>query len=284
MAICKKCSKDIFNNYVTCKFCKCLYHKRCIFGNVNDDHWMCFNCTGSLFPFNHILDDNEFRYSLHYFRNSIDYNRLLSLKLNPFVFDDIINEYRANDLFNPNSDNSCNYMFDCSLDDVDVSFKNGFSILHLNSRSFNRNRDNIEVFLSNIKYDFSIIAMSETWFKQDQSNLVDIPNYSLINNVPRLNRKSGGSAIYIHNSISFKIRCDLNLTVHNTNSVPHSESVFLEIINSDSKNIIVGNIYRAHRTDINLFNSDLSRCLDMISGENKLAYICGDFNLDLFEA
>ena len=119
--------------------------------------------------------------------------------------------------------------------------------------------------------------MPEAWFKQDNSNLIDIPNYSLIN-VPRLN--SGGSALYIHDSISFKIRNDLILTAQNTNFVPHSQSVFLEIVNSsNSKNIVVANIYRAHHTNIDLFNSDLSRCLDMISAENKLAYICGDFNL-----
>ena len=41
----------------------------------------------------------------------------------------------------------------------------------------------------NSKYVFfSIIAMCETWFKEDNSNLIDIPNFSLIN-VPRLNRK-----------------------------------------------------------------------------------------------
>ena len=85
----------------------------------------CVLITGSLFPFNHILDDNEFRYSLHYFINLVEYNRFLNLKLNPFVFDDIIND-PANNLVNPSSDNSCNYMFDCSLDDVDVSFKDGF--------------------------------------------------------------------------------------------------------------------------------------------------------------
>ena len=71
----------------------------------------------------------------------------LNMKLNLFVFDDIIND-PANNLVNPSSDNSCNYMFVCSLDHVDVSFKDGFSILHLNSRSCNRNRDNIDVFLN----------------------------------------------------------------------------------------------------------------------------------------
>ena len=60
-------------------------------------------------------------------------------------------------------------------------------------------------------------------------------------------------------------------------------SVFVEIVNSNSRNIIVGNVYRAHRTDIDLFNSDLSRCLDIISATNKICYICGDFNLDLLK-
>ena len=42
-------------------------------------------------------------------------------------------------------------------------------------------------------------------------------------------------------------------------------TVFVEIVNSNSRNIIVGNVFRAHRTDIDLFNSDLSRYLDIIS-------------------
>ena len=169
-------------------------------------------------------------------------------------------------------------MFVCSLDDVEVSFKDVFFILHLNSRSSNRNRDNIDVFLTNTNRTFSIIAMSETWFHEDNSNLVDIPNYSLIS-APRHLRRSGDSAPYIHNSISYKIRCDLNLAITNTNLIDHSELVFVEIVNSNSENVIVGNVYRTHGTDINL-----SRCLDTISAKkDKLCYICGYFNLDLLK-
>ncbi len=283
MVICKKCTSNINNDcYVICKYCNCFYHKRCVHGNISDPHWMCFSCTGTLFPFNHILDDDEFRYSLQYFHTSVEYNKFLSLKLNPFVLDDVINNDFANNLLNPNSDNSCNYIFDCSLDGVDVSFKDGFSILHLNSRSFYKNQDNIDSFLSDINFNFSVIAMSETWFKDDNSNLVDISNYSLVS-APRHNRRSGGSALYVHNSISFKVRNDLNLISHKTNTVDHSEPVFIEIVNSNSKNIIDGNVYRAHRTDVDLFNSDLLCCLDKISVENKLCYICGDFNFDLLK-
>ena len=215
---------------------------------------------------------------LAYFKNSIDYNRLLNLKFNPFAYDD---NYMSNNLANPDGVSSCNYIFDHTLD-MDVSYNNGFSILHLNSRSLNKNQDYIDVFLSNLNLNFSIIAMSETWFKEDLSNLIDIPNYTLIS-VPRHNRRSGGVALYVHNTVSFKIRKDLNLIQSNPNVIDHSESVFIEIVNCVSKNIIVGCIYRAHGTDIDLFNSDLASCLDLISDENKLCYMCGDYNLDLLK-
>ena len=104
--------------------------------------------------------------------------------------------------------------------------------MHLNSRSFNRNCDSIDAFLSDIDYNFSVIAISETSFNEDHSNLVDIPNYSLISN-PRANR-SGGSALYIHNFISYKLRPHFNLILHSTNAFDHSESVFVEIVNSNS--------------------------------------------------
>ena len=83
------------------------------------------------------------------------------------VPDDLVHAYVGNNigqinLDNYNTCNLCNYVFDLSLDSK-CSFKDGFSILHLNSRSFNKNRDFIEIFISNLKHTFSIIALSETW-------------------------------------------------------------------------------------------------------------------------
>ena len=114
------------------------------------------------------------------------------------------------------------------------------------------------------------------------SNPIDICNYNLIS-IPRQGRKSSGAALYVHNSLSFKDRPDLNLIQSVRHDIDHSESVFVEIVSPQSKNIIVGNIYRAHRTDVDSFNSDLSNCLDRISLENKLCYISGDFNLDILQ-
>ena len=67
------------------------------------------------------------------------------MKLNPF--DDIIND-PANNLVNPSSDNSRNYMFVTHLMMLMARLKLIFASLHLSSRSFNRTRDNIGVFLN----------------------------------------------------------------------------------------------------------------------------------------
>ena len=152
----------------------------------------------------------------------------------------------------------------------------------MNPRSLNRNFDSIHTFLSGLNHTFIVITLSETWYNEDDSNLIDIDDYVLLS-APRRGRRSGGSAIYVHNSVSYRVRDDLKLIVDPSVNIDHFESVFIEIFSSNSvnKNIILGNIYRAHRTDTNVFHTDLEHCLAKISNENKKCYISGDFNFDL---
>lgn len=81
----------------------------------------------------------------------------------------------------------------------------------------------------------------------------------------------------------YNIRDDLKLINDPAGEIDHSESIFIEILVPGKKNIIVGNIilYRAHRTNTDMFMTDLARCLTQISSENKQCYISGDFNFDL---
>ena len=154
-----------------------------------------------------------------------------------------------------------------------------FSILHLNPRSLNKNIDSIHNFISSFNHAFSVISLSETWFNEDGSNLIHFEDYILVN-APRMGRRSGGVAIYVHNSLSYRIRDDLKLCTTDMD-LPHSESLFIEILSPTTKNTVIGTIYRAHRTDVNLFISDLDRSLNTIAAENKNCYVSGDFNLDL---
>ena len=63
--------------------------------------------------------------------------------------------------------------------------------------------------------------------------------------------------------------------------VDHFESIFIEILVPGKKIIIVGNIYRSHGTNTNMFLADLGNCLTKITAEDKQCYISGDFNFDL---
>ena len=236
-------------------------------------------CTGNIFPFNHYVDDDEFKFALHTFDYSLDFNRFLGLKLNPFVINDVISN---EDLGNYNVSNKCSYIF--NHDDIKATHDNDFSILHINSRSFSKNFDNINDFLCSLNYTFPVICFSETWYNINESNLVDIENY-VLHQVPRRGRRSGGVAIYVHNSINVRVRNDLNLISRTTDmdELDHSESLFIEILSPDRKNIIVGNIYRAHRTNTDSFLTDLNTSLAKLSREDKHCYVAGDFNFDLLK-
>ena len=50
---------------------------------------------------------------------------------------------------------------------------------------------------------------------------------------------NGGALLYIKNGINYKLRPDLNI-----NKDKELESIFIEIITKNSKNILVGCIYR----------------------------------------
>ena len=89
----------------------------------------------------------------------------------------------------------------------------------------------------------------------------------------RSHGKGGGVGIYIHNKLKFKLRPDLHIS--------GSEDIFIEIINSKSKNIIVGTIYRPPNNEIDLFLHDIDEGLHKILQENKNVYLMGDYNIDL---
>ena len=279
---CKVCCKDILIRQpnVTCNLCKCNFHIRCVYTDITEN-WFCVQCNSDIFPFNHIVDDDEFKFALFCLDNTIDFNRMISLKFNPLSFEELMrNSHQSidlNDISTPSS--KCSYLFDKN---ICYSGDNDFSILHFNSRSLNKNFDYIHDFISGIDHTFTVIAVSETWFTDDNTDLCNIENYVLIS-APRGSRRSGGSALYVHNSVSYRVRDDLKLTINSDLNIDHSESVFIELFNSFKKNVIIGNIYRAHGTDLNLFVDDLDTCLSKLSNENKHCYIAGDFNLDLLK-
>ena len=61
------------------------------------------------------------------------------------------------------------------------------------------------------------------------------------------------------------------------------ESVWIEIKNKKSKNIVCGCIYRHPSGNLKEFLAYMEKCLSKLSKENKEIYISGDFNIDLLK-
>ena len=105
-----------------------------------------------------------------------------------------------------------------------------FSVLHLNVRSLNQNVESLKELLTTIKFEFKIICLTETWCTDDSRNetLFNLENYTSINQV-REHGRGGGICVFIHNSLTFKLRSDLG-----TNS-NYIESLAIEIINKKKR-------------------------------------------------
>ena len=132
---------------------------------------------------------------------------------------------------------SCRYV-DCS--DFNNLYKDidGISLFHLNINSLTKHIDSLSTFLKQLGDRFKIIAITETKISSESiPHNLDLPNYSCI--MTKTEAAAGGTAIYIHNSVTFKVRNDLNM-----NKAKFLESSFAEIIQTKKENIIIGCIYK----------------------------------------
>ena len=147
------------------------------------------------------------------------------------------------------------------------------SFLHCNARSLSKSFDNFNVLLSSLKFDCSIIGISETWLNANSPPLFLIEGYQLVRK-DRQNGRGGGVLFYVSDKISFKIREDLSFQSQS------AELLCIEIDLSSDKNFIVCIIYRPH-TDIDTFLTDFDLLLAAINNCDKSVCIMGDFNVDL---
>ena len=99
-----------------------------------------------------------------------------------------------------------------SIDEFNSSseklLQNSFSILHINIRSLNKNFKKLRKYLSLVKRDFNVVALTETWCNYDkaaQNSLLQLPNYTPIHQIRNNGQRGGGMVLYVHNSLNFKI-------------------------------------------------------------------------------
>ena len=148
------------------------------------------------------------------------------------------------------------------------------NILHLNARSITRNFEGIKSLISDLKIQLTCILVSETWLN-DFKFIPQIDGYNFVG-MNRPNKIGGGVGIYVHDGLNFKHREDL------TFAKSCLEVVFVELLTETSK-LLIGSFYRAPNSDFDEFLAEMETIICKLQQEQKLIFIGGDFNVNLFE-
>lgn len=285
---CSKCLKG--NPNLTCAICQHSIHHQCSqlshdeINTHSPNQWFCRDCLGSILPFNHFIDDDEFMYELnqYYASEEISFTKLQSLKINPFILNDTDdNDDNNNNNKNydfPKCNDKCNYHCSDTFNDLVRNKTSDLSIIHFNARSLNKNIDSITNYLETLNHKFPLLAFSETWLKDDNTSpaLTNIDGYNLAHD-DRHGKKGGGVALYISTELNYSIRTDLRFPTNQ-----NYETLFIEL-ETKPKNTIVGVIYRPPDSPFYPFIDHLNNTIKKINKENKPAFVCGDFNFNLLK-
>ena len=81
--------------------------------------------------------------------------------------------------------------------------------------------------------------------------------------------------LYVKSNLDYIIRDDLNVLEN------EFETIWVEIKNKKSQNVLCCCAYRHPNTEIDKFNKYINRVMANISKENKLVFCMGDFNVNL---
>jgi len=152
------------------------------------------------------------------------------------------------------------------------------SVFHLNIRSLNANRLELQTYLDRLTIKFDIISLSEIGRTNIPANAISFRDYDLYYQESKT--KCGGTAILIKNNLTvIKERKDLHIERMEYLGI---ENTWLECKSPTmAKNFIIGVIYKHPSDNISLFNREMEKLSHVISKEDKLCIICGDFNINL---
>ena len=149
-----------------------------------------------------------------------------------------------------------------------------FSIFHLNLRSLTAHFHELQLLLSALKLNFDVIGISET--KEQSSGFlsnVDLDRYIFYYQCS--NTSAGGVGLYVKENLDHMIRYDLSIVED------EFETIWGEIKNAKSQNILCACTYRHPNTDIKKYIEYMDKTMSKISKGNKLVFVMGDFNVNL---
>ena len=285
---CIICNRPVQSNQkaIECDTCQKWCHLNCDgrvtlqeyeqFQNSSNFEWECLYCTlkekYEIFPFT-LSDTNE----LIKINNS---DTMEFCKSIPSL--EIIQETSSYEKYSlPDTDSTFPNLLNSKYHSVEevqnLRIEKDFNIFHSNVNGLESKFENLHCFLNGSKSAMDIIALTETSENNEHSFLknVKIEGYDL-HKTPTLSSK-GGVAIYVNSGFKAHERTDLTIQTKDY------ESIWIEIKNNKSKNIVCGCIYRHPRYYQADFWDYLDSTLHKLTKEGKEIYLCGDFNIDFLK-
>ena len=136
------------------------------------------------------------------------------------------------------------------------------------------NLASLEHYINNLDHTFTVIGISESWFKEHNVDKYGIEGYNGVHTFRPI-RCGGGVSIFVFGAN----RPVLSEYAHRNNFYWNWQRA-----NRKGQNVIIGVIYIPPDTDIKIFNEYISELLDKMKSESKCIACHGDYNISLLNS
>jgi exonuclease III len=152
------------------------------------------------------------------------------------------------------------------------SFKNKFTIAHINARSLNKNIEELREII--YKTNFDAVAISETWLtKNTPHDRFELNHFSIFRN-DRTSKRGGGVLWYIRDHYKAKVIKTLC-----SDKLP--EMLWIEVF-TGGKKLALGCLYKPPKIPYGVF-ANLYDSLMAIYVKYEHTVLLGDFNVNMLE-
>ena len=156
------------------------------------------------------------------------------------------------------------------------------TVATINCESSSKKADNIADYI--LEQDLDICCLTETWLNSDDTVTIGelCPNGYEIISVPRKDRRGGGVAVIIKQSLSIKFNCSKDTTFR---SFEHLNSIVSHPKHSQPLNLTI--VYRPPRSNkntlpISVFFDEISDLFAAYTITTNQLLITGDFNIHVY--
>ena len=281
---------EVSLNTIVCGMCFRSAHFTCTdILALSSFGWTCGECVCSMLPFFSVVDYDDL---LEILQRGNEKELMIGSSvevLNEFILPEIFvssdrqllnnAELDPDQLYSQFGCKDSHYIEVCKLDEFfDFQDKSSLNVMHINCRSMKKNINAVITLLSSMSGLISALAVTETWLLDNTDDMYNISGYTFISKC-RTERTGGGIGIYLRSDFTYIVRNDISMTNG------FIECLFVEIVQADGPNVIIGSVYRPPGTDVTLFVYEFIKILDVLSiHKAKLVLIAGDYNLDLLKA